>query len=238
MRPWQPKRQWRLATPDGRPAASYHDEQILVRDHFGKLLKAHPSQFADMVARDRADALFHACEHATVTRQLDVLPSIDYLTRKYAGASPLKGVGELAYGCELHKLLPHTMAFITHPLHVKTALTVRAPVQWMGGQITHLWKKKGDMKAIKNHRDITLADCDGKDFGGHLRGCLLPAVERMTVPTQFGSGLNGGATDVGHLMVSQAVAYSLAAQVSLAILFVDVVSAFASMHRQRCAVRV
>ena len=41
-------------------------------------------------------------------------------------------------------------------------------MQWLGGVIQELWKRKGDPRLIGNFRDITLADGDGKDFGSFL----------------------------------------------------------------------
>ena len=77
-----------------------------------------------------------------------------------------------------------------------------------------------------------LSPHDGKLAGGHLRKALIPAVVSSTCPTQMGSGLHGGACDVAHLMVSSVFALASVSKSSAATLFVDVVSACASMHRR------
>eukprot|EP00973_Karenia_brevis_P014743 2013288-Karenia_brevis.AAC.1 len=122
------------------------------------------------------------------------------LTRQHARSKPLVGFGECCTGAEVHKLLPDVMAVLLHPLHVKSSLTIRRPLQWKGGQLMNLWKGKASPSLIKNHRDVMLADHDGKVFSSLQRSELMPSVSKLIKRTQMGSGLNCGATDTAHLM--------------------------------------
>ena len=64
---------------------------------------------------------------------------------------------------------------------------------------------------------------------------LRPAVSRIVSaaarPAQWGSGLNKGSTEVGHLALRSIMDIVRHKRTSGAVLFLDVVSAFASFHR-------
>ena len=77
-----------------------------------------------------------------------------------------------------------------------------------------------------------LAECDGKFDSSLLRRDVQKAVSHMVPDSQVGSGLHGGATDVGHLMTRAIFSLAGAALGSVAILYLDVVRAFASMRRR------
>ena len=90
------------------------------------------------------------------------------------------------------------------------------------------------MTLISSYRDICLADLNGEDFGAFLRTSLLVAVFELGGSSQFGGGLNGGTTDICHLLMSQLFCYARVKRTSASILFVDVVGAFASTARRIC----
>ena len=56
-------------------------------------------------------------------------------------------------------------------------------------------------------------------------------MEELAMPTQLGSGLNGGATDSAHLASTTPYAYSMMRNKTLFQLYVDVVDAFGSLCR-------
>ena len=232
MRPWVPRQQFRLDIEPGVPATSYVEECNVVRCKFASLLHGQTMAYEDVVLAERRSASARACKHSDISLDLDAIPSVTQLTRRHAAVKALKGVGESRIGGEAHKLLPHAMAFVLHPLHTKVAVSLRRPLQWNGGQLMTLWKAKGARANIDNHRDITLADQDSKIFGAHLRGQLLPAAAAMACTTQMGSGMNGGATDTAHLFCTGTLALSMALKFSVAQIYLDVVCAFANLQRR------
>ena len=59
----------------------------------------------------------------------------------------------------------------------------------------------------------------------------MQAVRYIGGKSQAGGGLNGGTTDVCHLIVSQIFCYARSKKTSCAILFVDIIDAFGSIAR-------
>ena len=94
------------------------------------------------------------------------------------------------------------------------------------------WKMKGSKALIDSYRDITLADLDGKDFGAFVRAAIIGAVALLGGDCQMGGGMNGGTTDMCHMAVTEALVLGRTLGMTVAILFVDVVSAFASVARR------
>ena len=133
----------------------------------------------------------------------------------------------------MHRLFPQLTAKVMLPLHVKSALSLRLPIQyWLGGVLLELYKGKGLRTVMSSYRDISLADLNGKDFGSFLRCGLMVAVAALAGSCQHGSGLNGASTDICHIAVPQCIVLAKIRKCSAATLFVDIVSAFASIARR------
>ena len=105
--------------------------------------------------------------------------------------------------------------------------------------VSELFKNKGCSSACGNYRDIMLADVHGKNFLKLLRFNLLPAAKSYVVSTQFGGGMNMGDTSKAHTYVRCMVDLAHSLKISCAIIFLDIVSAFASLLRKNvfCADR-
>lgn len=69
-----------------------------------------------------------------------------------------------------------------------------------------LWKSKGTRTSIENYRHVMLAEGVGTFNSALLRESVMHAVANIVPTNQVGSGLHGGATDVGHLMVRSIMA--------------------------------
>ena len=120
---------------------------------------------------------------------------------------------------------------LLHPIACKAAFFIRLPVQWLGGCLMELYKGKGPTSAIESYRDITLKDMNGKNFGSFVRCCIYIAVQAFSGKSQNGGGLNSASTDLCLLQVSQVFAVARALKKAAGVLFVDLVSAFASVSR-------
>ena len=95
----------------------------------------------------------------------------------------------------------------------------------------YLYKNKGIMQLVDNYRDVTIADNTPKIVTKHVRRNLLPTFQSGSLSTQWGSGLNGGETAITHLYVRNLVHIAQASNKSLALLFLDISTAFASLTR-------
>ena len=65
----------------------------------------------------------------------------------------------------------------------------------------------------------------------HVRKSLLPIFSSVVLPSQWGSGLNGGETAICHLYLRNLVDIAFRDRVCLSCLFVDIVTAFAALMR-------
>ena len=98
--------------------------------------------------------------------------------------------------------------------------------------INEAYKKQGSSSLAKSYRDIMLSDDSGKSITKHIRNSLLPMSSSFVASSQYGCGWNGGETSLGHLHVRLFIYSCIHYGVSGAVLFVDVVAAFACMLRK------
>ena len=94
-----------------------------------------------------------------------------------------------------------------------------------------LYKGKGPTSVIESYRDITLADMNGKCFGSFVRCCIFVAVQAFYGKSQNGGGLNSASTDLCLLQVTQVFVAARVLKKAAGVLFVDLVTAFASVSR-------
>ena len=97
--------------------------------------------------------------------------------------------------------------------------------------LVELFKNKGSARDVNNYRDIFLGDDSGKAISQIARSRLLPMATALTNTYQFGSGFNGGETCFAHLYIRLFIDICLNLKLNASVLFVDVVTAFASMLR-------
>ena len=98
--------------------------------------------------------------------------------------------------------------------------------------LCELFKNNGSSGDKACYRDIMLGDVNGKQATKELREILLPYAHQLARPTQFGSGLNGGETGFAHLYIRLITEACKAAQDSIAVLYIDVTTAFAVLLRR------
>ena len=221
----------RLAGPDGKPATSSVGEQRIMRAHFSATLSGRECTLADLIDADNAALRASLDRVAVIPKDRQVVPSLPTLILKFARLKP-KGVGEDVLGGELFSCAAHELAKLYHPLVVKASLSVCSPVQWKGGQLMGVYKGKGATSLVLSYRDVVLTDASAKAPGGILRTCSFPVVQELSVDTQFGGGFNNGSTAIAHLSLRAFIEVAEVLGLSLALLFVDVKSAFASVVRR------
>ena len=95
-----------------------------------------------------------------------------------------------------------------------------------------LYKGKGSTFEPTNHRDVTLADDDAKNFGMQIREHAYPKLQSRSMPAMYGSGLNGGSTEIAHVHLIAQLEYAETAKLSSATIFTDISTAFATMCKE------
>jgi len=98
--------------------------------------------------------------------------------------------------------------------------------------LSEIFKNKGDPSSCNNYRDVLLSDVSSKVVGRFIRSRLLPFAVALSVDTQFGGGFHGGETAFAHLYVRLIMDMCQQTNMSVAILFLDVSAAFASLLRR------
>ena len=98
--------------------------------------------------------------------------------------------------------------------------------------MTHdLYKGSGLPSKCPSYRDILLGAESGKVIQSTVRPVLNKVVETYTEETQYGSGLNNGTTETAHSYARACIDLAKMRNMSVALLFIDVKTAFASMIR-------
>ena len=166
-------------------------------------------------------------KHKDVVRQLDSIPSVQFITASLASAKAKKANAESRLAADVSKAWPEAMAAITHPIHVKASVRIDRPLHWRGGMLAELWKAKGSTSSILNFRDVTMVDQEAKTLGQHNRTNSIDVVRKIVLQTALGSGLDDGACDMGHLLISETMAAAMHANQSAYCIFGDLKTALA-----------
>ena len=94
-----------------------------------------------------------------------------------------------------------------------------------------LFKQKGTTTDPMNYRDVSICAQSSKVFGKHLRKCIQGSCDEVLLESQWGSGRNGGDTNITHLYVHMLFNLGEKQGLSTSITFLDIRNAFASMVR-------
>ena len=105
------------------------------------------------------------------------------------------------------------------------------PIQYKGGVLWELFKGKGQRCDMAAYRDVTVCNTAIKPHCKLLRKQGMKPLTGITSETQFGGGLNGGSTDFPRLYLDAARTIARKHKLSLACIYIDLKSAFASIVR-------
>eukprot|EP00973_Karenia_brevis_P071513 9936947-Karenia_brevis.AAC.1 len=142
---------WRVMRSDGDTSSDYVEERQGFRDHFGQLLHGSFTTFADLVKKERSHA--SRCPGDEVSRSILALPTFSDVVRGNAAAPSFKAVAENKVAGDVLKAAPWAAAAVWHPLAVKTAMSLRPPLQWVGGMAVELLKANGVQTSYDAYRD-------------------------------------------------------------------------------------
>ena len=203
--------------------------QEVVCQHFAGLMDGRRTTFELLVDECAGDLCSHRLDE--VVRDPALVPSLGFIARASRRMTALKGLGPDGIGSEVGRRLYAAVPELLHPVYVKASLWIHPPLQSRGGALVTLFKGLGERATLGNSRDITIGGTTGKPLAQFVRQATKPMVEDMVEPTMFGSGFNGGATDVGHLYVRSFGDAAQAHGLACLVFFSDVVKAFARACR-------
>ena len=168
--------------------------------------------------------------HSSVAQDPESCPDpcqILALIRKFKNGK-VPGPGQLPV--DVIKSGGYAMAQILTPLLAKATWHMQEPLSWKGGLLVPLFKGKGSPAEPAAYRSIFLSDICAKIHHANMRQQLAEIWNKDASLIQLG-GRKGCSTDVAHHMLHAHLAWARVANVSCAILFVDLQSAFYSVLR-------
>lgn len=165
---------------------------------------------------------------ATATStSLDVGPVATEMSFKLLGRN--KGVGRDQIPAEVLQAGEGAIAAKYAEINERVLENASWPTQWRGGKLINVLKK-GDAEVCDNSRGILLADHVGKALTGTVKRTLDPQYNANQPDNQYAAPKKG--TDIATHVVKSAIAASVMLEVSIFVLFVDLVKAFDKVIRQ------
>ena len=117
-----------------------------------------------------------------------------------------------------------------YQIFMKVALRLQEPLQWKGGELHHVWKRKQSADSCSSHRAILVSSSVGKAIHGAFRRRCSTLLDRASMPLQIG-GRRGFPVQMAMHAARLFQASSLRAGKSCALVFVDLCEAFHRVAR-------
>lgn len=165
------------------------------------------------------------------TFALQEVPSLVDFERSIRQLSWRKAPGYDGLGAELWQGGVSSNRRGLFALFLKSAFRRYVPLQFRGGFLIPLYKNKGALSDPSNFRGILLQDTSAKIFSKTWRRSLADGLDRYAVPLQLGCR-KGLGVNAAHLALRLHVDSCGAKQQSLAILFIDLRSAYYSVVKE------
>ena len=212
------------AEPD-QPVTSFAERQAVFFRQFAE------TESANIVAVE--DIAYAACKERPVTlSQFDTnfIPSLAQISRKLQKLKRGKAPGPDQIVPALIKAGGPVMARHLASLFAKVALWSSEPLQWKTGILVALFKK-GNHRDPTNYRSIYISDHIAKLYHSCVRDHLGALYDDQALDTQMG-GRTGKGTDMAHHILQSFQVATQQANVSSAVFFLDLHSAFYAVIRQ------
>ena len=136
-----------------------------------------------------------------------------------------RGTGKDGIPAELLQAGKSAVAVKLYDLHRRVINEEQWPLDWSGGRIVDVHKRKGSKHDCDCSRGILLANHSGKALCRLLADHLRPTYDQHMPKDQYGA-VSCLSTDLATHIVRSFFDYSLAAALSVFVLFVDLVKAF------------
>lgn len=210
-----------LQDPSGRAAETEKEAADALLRHFAEVERGEAmrlDQLKGLADTDEWQALFSNISWGNVPSKEDLTAL--FSARKRGKAADLNGMVD-----DLFRAAPCEMACLYHPLLTKIALVKDLPVEFRGALLAGIWKGRGRQDLPDSYRAIALGTITAKHFQAFLRRRLADVVKAYLHHNQQG-GLKGRGVDVAAWTLSEWRGYAVSKGTSVAILFVDLATAF------------
>ena len=207
----------------GHPLFDYQDVAERWRQHFGEQEAGEVVQLSELFARDGVPSL----ERLQPTwEDLPTLPQIEHFfrTTKKGKAFFIDSIpGDLLSGAATE------LARAFYPLYLKQVVQLREAILYKGGRLVPSYKK-GPPGDCTSYRSLFVSSPIGKALHAAYRPELVKAFKNR-LPLQIG-GMPGFATVQATMCISLYHRFWLKQRHSVALLFVDIASAFYRLVRE------
>jgi len=184
---------------------------------------------------DQAELMAYAGEQqkTTIVEGFDIheVPELVDFERSIRQLSWRKAPGYDGFGAETWQGSVSSNRRGLYALFLKSAARRYVPLQFRGGFLIPLYKNKGTLSDPANFRGILLQDTSAKIFSKTWRRSLAAGLDRYAVPLQLGCR-KGLGVNAAHLALRLHVDSCSARHRSMAILFIDLRSAYYSVVKE------
>ena len=184
---------------------------------------------------DQAELMAYAGEQqkTTIVEGFDIheVPGLVDFERSIRQLSWRKAPGYDGFGAETWQGSVSSNRRGLYALFLKSAARRYVPLQFRGGFLIPLYKNKGTLSDAANFRGILLQDTSAKIFSKTWRRSLAAGLDRYAVPLQLGCR-KGLGVNAAHLALRLHVDSCSARHRSMAILFIDLRSAYYSVVKE------
>ena len=101
-------------------------------------------------------------------------------------STPGRAAGKDRVPADLLRVCPAGLSRPLFPIVLKFAMRLQEPVQWKGGELHSIWKRKGSPLDCESYRAILVSSSIGKAVHGSLRRHCSTYFEQAAMPLQVG----------------------------------------------------
>ena len=210
---------------DGTWVHSKHTIALAWQAQFASIENADASDMHCMIQQSQPQDVQHAVD------DLQDIPTLFELEAAIRQLSDLKAPGVDSLGAEVFQVSISAAARRVYPILLKSALRKQAVPEFGGGWLLPLWKGKGQMAFMPNHRGILLEPVLGRALSRSWRGRLERAMATHAAIMQWG-GRKGLAIEGLHLQTRLWCSNAKASRQAISIIYVDIRSAFYSVAKE------
>ena len=165
------------------------------------------------------------------------VPPATAIVGSFAHAKRNRGAGTDSILDDLHFLAPHELTRVWHPLYTKMAFQVSEPLMFRGALLVNFFKGKGTPGPFENDRVIYLGATPSKHYHKWMRARAVHHVGNAIHDDQCAVKRHRSCIFTNHT-VKCVQAYAHKNNLSVAIQFADIKSAFYKVVRQVVLKRV
>ena len=201
-----------------------HHIALAWESQFGQLENAEKTSIHELWERSQPKR-----QQKTVQDLMEI-PDLFQFEEALRSMNPSKATGVDAIGAEIWKQDVASNARLLFPLLVKGALNEQWIVEFSGGWLLPLWKKKGNAQQMETYRGILLEPVLGRAISRAWRKQIVSTADGWTALMQWG-GRTGLSIEALHLHARIWQSNAAVSRQCCALVFVDIKAAFYSVAK-------